>query len=723
MEHTNPNATASSSRPVPLPKGSACLPCRKKKLRCDAKRPICSGCERSHASNRNSHGKEKQPCVWEDQHLPPPTQRRGASEASASARVVEEEEEDEERVGEGRNKKRKGEGRTEGSQQNLHQENVPDIQLYGARPLPVPEICHIDTLSSGLSPSTSSSEAFFFPPSTSSTSTFTPPTTSFQTIDFSPPQPSLHQFSPLLYSGYPSTLPPPHLLFYLVEIFFLKVPTVPKIINRHSFLTSLRTLPPTHPAFPSVAVLHAIVALAVRHCGREELKVEFKTNVPKNYTLGKEDGVNIFESEMESFRGRHARLAKEEIDKLVGGTGEKLFEAVVAAVILEGFDYQEARWVQSWIHSAFSIRLAVPLGLHQASKSLDVFATEVILPRTNDPYELELRRRAFWLGLISDRRASISSKWAHSLSDDDITVGLPTRLDQFQRGPGSNIPLNPQNLASPDLFTYNPPEHTDSFVLNIKSILLLRRTQLLTENLQETHLPLGVDPRSTLSFQEAQRQIERYRDSFSGELSLRDAQGRKGMVDGDLILASTLPHISLIYLHDDYASVLSKGDRSATILLQAARGQLLPSSPFLPLPSRPDPLLFFPHPSAILGSVVSLCSTSYEFGSLPPFLSFCWYIAGRTLTRFYQGLLYISDFGAAEAAMNEIRAFRIGLVRFAANCPLAEKEVGMLDKAIQAASSFPSMGPSEPCTSGLQPVRLLDHPSYSSRPSSSLHEI
>ena len=74
-----------------------------------------------------------------------------------------------------------------------------------------------------------------------------------------------------------------------------------------------------------------MVALAVRHCGNEELKGEVKTKPPELDPLGAgKDGFNLFEGEEESFRGRHARLAKEGIDGIVGGReGGRLFDGVV----------------------------------------------------------------------------------------------------------------------------------------------------------------------------------------------------------------------------------------------------------------------------------------------------------------------------------------------------------------------------------------------------------
>lgn len=162
-------------------------------------------------------------------------------------------------------------------------------------------------------------------------------------------------FNPLIFSRYPRNLPPLPLLFYLIDIFFVKVPTIPKMLNKvrlrsvsspllnvdrlteptrflrrssqTHFLTCLRTLPPTHPSFPSSAILHAIIALSTRHCGREDLKDSFSSAAPSLDTLGT-DGLNIFEAEMESFRGKHARFAQEEMEKEVA-RGTDLFEVVV----------------------------------------------------------------------------------------------------------------------------------------------------------------------------------------------------------------------------------------------------------------------------------------------------------------------------------------------------------------------------------------------------------
>lgn len=70
-----------------------------------------------------------------------------------------------------------------------------------------------------------------------------------------------------------------------------------------------------------------------------------------------------------------------------------------AAVMLAYFDYQNARWVQVWISSAMTCRLAVPLGVNESS-CLELHYIPhnkpTLLPPSDDPFERESRRRVFW---------------------------------------------------------------------------------------------------------------------------------------------------------------------------------------------------------------------------------------------------------------------------------------------------------------------------------------
>jgi hypothetical protein len=295
-------------------------------------------------------------------------------------------------------------------------------------------------------------------------------------------------YSPLLvpdasflqHSSYPRNLPSPTTLFQLVDVFFTKVPTVSKIIHRHRFMVSLTTLNPSHPAYPHPAVLHAIVAIAARHSGIPEVQHPLFTECADGKYKEVDGG----------FGGKHAAFARREMEEEFK-KGERLFDTLVACVILANYDYQNALWVSVWLTSALCTRLSVPLGVNMSSNQ-ETFIPGTkpsLLPRTNDSVENEARRRVFWVGFMADRVSSCSSGWAGSLDEADVTMELPCRHEDFldqvslmsflaivsslkrhvlikalplsSSFSQTSCPENPQSLSSPNLFTSHDPKFTE----------------------------------------------------------------------------------------------------------------------------------------------------------------------------------------------------------------------------------------------------------------------
>ncbi|KAG9015673.1 hypothetical protein FRB90_004492 [Tulasnella sp. 427] len=62
-------------------------------------------------------------------------------------------------------------------------------------------------------------------------------------------------------SSWPLNMPPPAVLFHLVDIFFSSVPLASRLLHKPTFMAALRQVP-TSPEFPHVALLHAICGLA-----------------------------------------------------------------------------------------------------------------------------------------------------------------------------------------------------------------------------------------------------------------------------------------------------------------------------------------------------------------------------------------------------------------------------------------------------------------------------
>jgi hypothetical protein len=65
----------------------------------------------------------------------------------------------------------------------------------------------------------------------------------------------------VLFPKYPSRLPPPDLLFSLIDVFFSCYLDAHRVIHRPTFQASLY-LPPYSVGFPQISLLHAICAIA-----------------------------------------------------------------------------------------------------------------------------------------------------------------------------------------------------------------------------------------------------------------------------------------------------------------------------------------------------------------------------------------------------------------------------------------------------------------------------
>lgn len=92
----------------------------------------------------------------------------------------------------------------------------------------------------------------------------TPPLDSGNATSHSGPSPfgDTELFS-LWYPNWPESLPSPKIVFDLCELYFSKDVVGRQAVNKSNFLANL-ALPPSHHAFPHVALIHAICATAIR---------------------------------------------------------------------------------------------------------------------------------------------------------------------------------------------------------------------------------------------------------------------------------------------------------------------------------------------------------------------------------------------------------------------------------------------------------------------------
>ncbi|KAG8736437.1 hypothetical protein FRC10_009319 [Ceratobasidium sp. 414] len=423
-----------------------------------------------------------------------------------------------------------------------------------------------------------------------------------------------HNTAPLfdaMPSGYSTDLPSPEILLHLVQTFFQCQIFANTLLHRSSFLSRLQ-LPPSHPQYPSNALLHAICADA------------------SLYGPSNASGVNG----NSGFGAMHAGLcmAKALED---ASMGRRLLETVQAFIIMSWWQHANARWSELWISTGLTIRYCIPLGLSKSITFDDMFSgavggvsghstnwkVDVIMQPTTDATEVELRRRAFWHAYMLDRVQGAATAWPMAIDDLDIGQELPITQAAFDAGVlPPDVQL--QRLSSPGLLTSHLNNATDSFVLYLKSGMLMSRVSNFNVRLRTRHGHLADLPQ-TPAFKTLESQIASFRLSFPKKFRDPFARG----VDPILLMAHIMPLIP------------SLDCVPATKCLEAAR--------------------------LVLDTVYRLSSTSFDFWHLTNVFTgqFFWTVGSKVLMRRYVKVLDAEEQAEATLIRNEIEVFRLAMIR------------------------------------------------------------
>ncbi|KAB5589431.1 SNF2 family DNA-dependent ATPase [Ceratobasidium theobromae] len=600
-----PHPHAHGQQPVvPLKRNQACRQCRKRKMKCDAQRP-CRGCVRSHGTIVANLVKAGQPfppvpeCTYDgdydedgEVHLPPQVPHIGAPGNAIVQTDLGHHDHKEHHLG-------------------SPQEDSPTQQLRAA--VAAASISpRVNQLSSSVS-----STAPAFPSSIMSTSVGSgsgahrsdsagaslSPISTFSSgqmpgMDHSPELG--HNHIPLFDAmplGYSTDLPSPEILLHLVQTFFQCQIFANTLLHRSTFLSRLQ-LPPSHPQYPSTALLHAICADASLY--------------------GLQAG-SIAPGGTSGFGAMHAGLcmAKSLED---ASMGRRLLETVQAFIIMSWWQHANARWSELWISTGLTIRYCIPLGLSKSITFDDMFSgavggvsghstnwkVDVIMQPTTDAIEVELRRRAFWHAYMLDRVQGAATAWPMAIDDLDIGQELPLTQGSFDAGilpPDVQL----QRLSSTGLLTSHPINATDSFVLYLKAGMLMSRVSNFNVRLRTRHGHLADLPQSP-AFKTLESQIASFRLSFPKKFRDPFANG----VDPILLMAHTIPLMATIILQEPHCSP-SLDCQASTKCLEATR--------------------------LVLDSVYRLSSTSFDFSHLTNVFTFFWTVGSKVLMRKYARVL------------------------------------------------------------------------------------
>ncbi|KDE06717.1 hypothetical protein MVLG_02914 [Microbotryum lychnidis-dioicae p1A1 Lamole] len=416
------------------------------------------------------------------------------------------------------------------------------------------------------------------------------------------PMPLITPSSHLVHPSWPKTLPSPMLVSRLVDIYFNKIHTSTGMINRAKFLASLQ-LPPSHARFPITPLLHAIIATA-------------SMMVSEDYWAGEER----YWSQFETPSDWHARVAKNTLEASWISDANPL-QVAQTAVLVCFLSYSAARFGEVWLAVSQALRLSVPLGLNHIRSAPSLppdkqhLKTHMLGP-TEDEDELYERAATFWLGFTCDRFGSASTGWANVIDDHDITTLLPSRGARYLVNALNSSPLSIHNER---FLLDNPPLLVDSMGLYLKAVWLLgrvstwlRRSSIglglrngpLANDLAFLHAPARVtDPRDLPAFQALEQMIVDYQIHVPREYQQLYQHPNP---DSRMYLVFALPHAAVILLHEPFCTIRDD-DVSMQKCSQSAK--------------------------AILNSIFTLYSSSFEIGLLVPFTNFVWAVAGRTLVR------------------------------------------------------------------------------------------
>lgn len=619
-----PKTTGTNTNRPALRRNQACRSCRKRKLKCDAARPHCGTCVKQWqalisvpAPIGYAHPTEPQ-CSYdpvEGLTLAPdtdPLEKIKQLEDQISqlkSRLYEQ-----------------GASRSMSPHHNSSSTNAP----VGSTSISRPDRGGISL------PQAPLSMMNLIAPETSDATRFRSPSGSPQ-LSNANKDASSDPFMDLLFSGWNPDLPDPATLNHYIDVFFRCDPCGSRVLHRPSFLATMH-LPPKDPGFPHCAILHAICAAASRWSPHNVITLP--------------DGTR-----RDQFAEFHASKTRQYIDKTMA-SGEDIFSVMQACILLSWYFYQEGRWVEVWIFASFQTRVAIPLRLNYPG----TFSTHgnnspgAYLAPPKDLRDLESRRRTWWMTIIFDRIASVGG-WIHAVDERDLGTELPLRTEDFESE--APVPSNPQDLASPDVFTRHPPQYTDSFLLLIKAVMLFGKVTdfNVRGNLRAPTAPSkNQNPFFLEGFTELDKLVcsdflEKLPQIFKNNTGVTDLPEGSSL-DTDLYMVHIIPHAATITLHNPYIDFTDPRNVSTARCVNSAR--------------------------CILGAYYVLSATSLDITRLHPFVTICWYLAAVVQVQLCKYFIETNDSERESTVWGEINVLRFAMMEYGQRSPIGTRQERLL---------------------------------------------
>ncbi|WVQ82647.1 hypothetical protein IAT38_004779 [Cryptococcus sp. DSM 104549] len=732
------NQQDSDNSPKVLARNSACHQCRKRKLKCDAHKPVCGNCARPRVRGANQGAEDEPPaedCTWDEPKEPSARTRRrremarrqalegasgrhsrdgstGSGDRKKKAKLNELEG----RIGAIESQSRSLPGPNDlvaeptGSHSDSHT-HAPEEYTYRHPPFNVsyfsapvfgkadthaPDRLHEVTDGPLVEPGQAQAHAAWnaFPLATggggqenaAGVDWNVPIDPTLGRLGSPPTDTSPNSISDdsagLIWPDWPRELPPPATVNHVVRVFFDKVPTLPRMLNKSDLFQSLQCSP-SNIRFPAVCLIHAILALTANYLSESSLSTRayFPVGTPvtsmkhpeHDFDLCSDEGrggiaasfhcnsaVRCSATPMARFQLWHRRKSFETFYRYVD-RGDKFLQCLQAQVIASTVDQYNAWWTDLWIEAGNCVRISTPMRINESpncpESSLRRYSS-LLLPPSESPLEQAERDRVWWCVYVLEKSVTATTTWPSSLSDDEITVELPVLQSSFDRGFGDLTGV--QTLQSPDLLTHHPPRHLDSFCFLIKSLKILSDISIFFRRYSRgKHSVAGYVHNP--SFRMLLSQVNSFRMSFPPEFR-RPTQPLQGLVGGsesldrDLLAALWITHSAIMGLGEPLITKDTWMDEGARMTLSAIR--------------------------ASLSLLYDVTATSYDLSLFPPHCSFVWCLSSRGLIRFMGTAIQSGDLVSAAVFRSEIEVFRQALRRYGERFPIGYRHLKVVDDLI-----------------------------------------
>lgn len=248
-------------------------------------------------------------------------------------------------------------------------------------------------------------------------------------------------------------LPPPDLLYNIVDLYFKHVGTWSPILDRKATFDTLFG-PQVVVGETEKILMHAIVAVTLRFCKDPRLTPESR----QRYHDTSRRKVQLHALEMPSITALKA-LALVTVDALGSSNGPQgwnLLALLARNIVQMGLGSEKGIYLAPAPNSALMNR-------HQAFS----------LPQPESWIEDEGRRRLFWLTYILDRYATVATSFDFLLDERETDRSLPCRYDLFSK----NEPVETRWPRAPGSADTNmdSPENLGSFSYHCEVLKILSK--------------------------------------------------------------------------------------------------------------------------------------------------------------------------------------------------------------------------------------------------------